>query len=148
MIKNFLYIVSNEDEEEGDNSQTTIAVILVIAWCLVAVIAFFYYKQTKTGIKNDILFLDYSHEMHCPTWYARVATLHYIVYFIGSAKESKEEGNQKVTTPNGTDEDKNEGVQPAAVEPDSSLASGTTSTGKTTTDKIYPNLSDQIDQSN
>ena len=75
-------------------------------------------------------------------------TFHYIIYFIGSAKESKEEGNQKVTTPNGTDEDKNEGVQPAAVEPECSLASGTTSTGNTTSDKIYPNLSDQINQSN
>ena len=144
-----MYIVSNEEQEERASNQTTVAVILVIAWCLVAVIAFFYYKQTKTGIKNDTLFLDYSHVCgHCSTWYARVATLHYIFYFIGSAKESKEEGNQKVTTPSGTNEEKNEGVQPAAVEPERSLASDTTSTGNTTSDKIYPNLSDQIDQSN
>ena len=59
LIKNFLYIVSNEDEEEGDSSQTTVAVILVIAWCLVAIVAFFYYKKTKTGIMNDILCLEY-----------------------------------------------------------------------------------------
>ena len=55
----FVYIVSNEDQEERANNQTTVAVILVIAWCLVAIIAFFYYKQTKTGIKSDILFLYY-----------------------------------------------------------------------------------------
>ena len=61
VIKNFLYIVSNEDEEEGDSSQTTVAVILVIAWCLVAIVAFVYYKKTKTGIMNDISCLEYSH---------------------------------------------------------------------------------------
>ena len=137
--------MSNEDEEEGDSSQTTVAVILVIAWCLVAIIAFFYYKQTKTGIKNDIIFWTMA---NCSTWYARVAKLHYIAYLIGSAKESNEKGNEKVTTPSGTDEDKNEGVQPAAVEPESSLASGTTPTENTTSDKIYPNLTDRIDQSN
>ena len=46
------------------------------------------------------------------------------------------------------DEDKNEGVQPVAAEPERSLASGASSTGNTTSDKIYPNLSEQIDQSN
>ena len=54
----FVYIVSKEEREERASNQTTVAVILVIAWCLVAIIAFFYYKQTKTGIKNDILALN------------------------------------------------------------------------------------------
>ena len=77
-----------------------------------------------------------------------MATLHYRVYFIGSAKESKEQEDQNVTIPSGTDEGKNEGIQPVAVEPKCSLASGSTSTGNTTSDKIYPNLSDQVNQSN
>ena len=61
-LKTFLvYIVSNEDQEERARNQTTVAVILVIAWCLVAIVAFVYYKKTRTGIMNDILCLEYSH---------------------------------------------------------------------------------------
>ena len=121
--------MSNEDKQEGDSSQTTVAVILVIAWCLVAIVAFFYYKNTKTGIMNDILCLEY-----CFTWYALKATLHYLIYLIGSAKESKEENNQKVSFPNVTNEDKNEGVQSEAVEPEGSLASVITSAESTTSE--------------
>ena len=53
-------------------------------------------------------------------WYDSKATLNYIIWLIGSAKESKEEENQKVSTPNATNEDKIEGVQPEEVEPESS----------------------------
>ena len=121
--------MSNEDEEEGDSSQITVAVILVIAWCLVAIVAFVYYKKTKTGIMNDISCLEYSH-----VYYASEATLNYLIYLIGSAKDSKEEKNQKVSTPNVTNEEKNEGVQPEAVEPEGSLASVITSAESTTSE--------------
>ena len=57
----FVYIVSGEEQEERDRNQTTVAVILVIAWCLVAIVAFVYYKKTKTGIMNDIICLEYGH---------------------------------------------------------------------------------------
>ena len=66
------------------------------------------------------------------TWYASKATLHYIIYLIGSAKDSKEEKNH--STPNVTNEDKNEGVQPEAVEPEGSLASVITSEESTTSE--------------
>ena len=68
------------------------------------------------------------------TWYALKATLHYLIYLIGSSKESKEENNQKVSTPNVTNEDKKEGVQPEAVEPEGSLASVITSAERTTSE--------------
>ena len=57
-----------------------------------------------------------------------------MIYLIGSAKDSKEEQNQKVSTPNVTNEDKNEGAQREAVEPEGSLASVITSEESTTSE--------------
>ena len=57
-----------------------------------------------------------------------------MIYLIGSAKDSKEEENQKVSTPNVTNEEKNEGVQPEAIEPEGSLASVITSSESITSE--------------
>ena len=57
-----------------------------------------------------------------------------MINLIGSAKDSKEEKNPKVSTPNVTNEEKNEGVQPEAVEPEGSLASVITSAESTTSE--------------
>ena len=79
--------------------------------------------------------------MHIP-WLAWLATLHYMIDLIGSSRESKEEENQKDSTPNVIIEDKNEGVKPEEVDPECSLASGCTSTESITSRKqssqIYP----------
>ena len=57
-----------------------------------------------------------------------------MIYLIGSAKDSKEGENQKVSTPNVSNEETNEGVQPKAVEPEGSLASVITSAESTTSE--------------
>ena len=62
------------------------------------------------------------------------SNLHYLIFLIGLAKESKEEKNQKVSTLNVTNEDKNEGRKPEAVEHEGSLASVTTSAESTTSE--------------
>ena len=57
-----------------------------------------------------------------------------MIYLIGSAKDSKKEENQKVTTPNVTNEEKNKEAQSEVVEPEGSLASVTTSAESTTSE--------------
>ena len=53
-----------------------------------------------------------------------------MIYIIGSTKDSKEEENQKVSTPNVTNEEKNEGVQPEAIDPEGSLTSSESTTSE------------------